>query len=537
MPKFYKISFLIFIITCLHLQLIYSQNDCIDIQQIDSFYINLRCLPYYQFDEYDFNPVCGCDSITYSSPTCAWVSGVTQFDFYPCSCIEPSFIDSSKSIIYYILPLNEPNPVKGCDGKIYLTPEMAVYKGGVTFFTKDSIPCIETQFINTNIDLSKFPEIPVCGCDKKTYRNRFEAVIYGGNTSWSYGQCSCINENKIDTNFVCPDVYEPVCGCDRVTYKNQCIAEHNYGVQYIKPGECPCIDSTLIFNDSLLFTKENAGRDHLYRPVCGCDSITYVNSIIAQYIFGVVRWRKGACKCIDTMQIDTSVECYEAYLPVKGCDGKIYYNACVARYHYGVMEYNAVDCIEPLLIDTSIECFPIFNYDPVCGCDNKTYPNECYAKNYAGITRFYYGECINDSSCIDTFLINPIKYCSNYYDPVCGCDSITYTNECVAKYKYGVKKWRAGTCTTGLSIPDLPNESTYIYPNPVKDILNIYFSGTKYFTHAVISDVYGKNISSKIFSPDILNYSINIRDIPSGIYLITFFENNSIHSQKIIINK
>lgn len=518
----------------------FTQEDCIDSLMIDTVQYNRNC---WLFEEpllmHFYNPVCGCDSTTYFDEYCGRLSGVTRFEPGPCRCYEPGFIDTSRTLMYYVISNSAGDPVLGCDGKVYLSPDMALRYGGVTSFSRENVPYFDSSYINLDLDLSAFPDKPVCGWDKKNYRNKFEAVFYGGILKWVNMPCECIIPSKIDTTVECEDVYEPVCGCDRVTYKNACIAEYHHGVQYFRPGECPCIDETLILNDSIFYSNITYAVlvfGYFHHPVCGCDSVTYANEVIAQYRFGVTKWTKGACICVDSTQIDPDVSCIELFSPVVGCDGKVYRNSCIARYRHGVMEYYRPDCIEPGLIDTTVECHPVFNYSPVCGCDEITYPNQCYAINHAGVAYIRHtGECEDDTTCYDPFLINPLKYCSNQYFPVCGCDGVTYTNECVAKHRYGMRRWTQGPCDTTSTIEtDAYNAAISVFPNPFSHSLHFNFAPGETPDFIEIYNATGNMLAGLNIEPDQRSVFYDTMDFPSGLYFILTSTKNVKRVNKVV---
>ena len=47
--------------------------------------------------------------------------------------------------------------------------------------------------------------------------------------------------------------------------------------------------------------------------------------------------------------------------------------------------------------------------------------------------------------CVDSTLVNDSLVCLAVYDPVCGCNGVTYSNSCYAD-RYGVTSYVAGEC-------------------------------------------------------------------------------------------
>lgn len=194
-------------------------------------------------------------------------------------------------------------------------------------------------------------------------------------------------------------------------------------------------------------------------PVCGSDGVTYINSCYAQAA-GVTDYTPGVCysDCIDPTEIEPNAVCTTDYEPVCGCNGVTYMNECAADAS-GVMSYTPgpcsdnSDCYDPVyVVATSgtnvnytsgaitLDCED--TYDPVCGCNGITYWNSCYAEA-SGITFYTQGSC--DDTCIDPSTMDPDPICTQEYDPVCGCNGITYPNACAADAA-GVVSYNNGAC-------------------------------------------------------------------------------------------
>lgn len=294
----------------------------------------------------------------------------------------------------------------------------------------------------------------------------------------------------IEVPGACPEIFEPVCGCDGTTYSNDCVRRQNRAALF-HPGPCQtfcgdatgdtCPDGT--FCDGLPGHCEAAGEGICrpvpatcpdgFEPVCGCDGVTYGNDCERQAA-GIRLQHFGPCDAL--CGLDPAGE-------LGGCpDGQYCEHPPGLCLLAGL---GGSPTIPGVCLPIPHACPDMF--DPVCGCDGVTYSNDC-VRMAAGVSKLHHGEC--ESPCggfagfpcdggevcdlppglcqvadLQGHCVERPEACPAVVDQVCGCDGVTYGNDC-ERLRAGAQLAHFGPCpvTCELHAPECEEGSVCVTP-------------------------------------------------------------------------
>ena len=426
-----------------------EEAECIEPLLADQF-INVDCIALY-------DPVCGCNGVTYGNGCEASASGVTSF--VPGECELTCSVANPLSLPWIQNLLSQP-PALYCDCDYSLKQHCYL---GQSYFIAEASPtsgCADTQ--GTIYDASGNILCVTGGIIGETcsqYSYIYNAPVFGEfdlctnvNTPcyvediWELDWINILIQSDIcavntitqfelngDTYFqVTPNVAPvvPQCASDGATRYYDCEGNVVCTFSFGTNTDCSVYSNAVSNNGFVVWTNPDSG------VICGVNDpindLPWLQNFIVPNPFGGTECYNNVYAFNyngqDVIYVQADAEClaFDVGSILYTCSGEIICNDGGFTMIEDQCSFQGIN-IAPFLTPENLiwtredPCICTAVYLPVCGVDGQTYSNACVAA-CAGVEIAYEGECSTSQNCI----------CPAVYSPVCGVDGQTYGNLCEA---------------------------------------------------------------------------------------------------------
>lgn len=482
-----KALFLLFVIA-FSFNTIAQQSDCFDPCFYDP---DAGCF-------FLFDPVCGCDGVEYSNSCFALISGIPTWTYGSCNNAVCS-VESSILTIY--------------QGSFGTDDEPQSYAADEYCFQVES-----NNEISNSAEYSwdfgngqSSSEINPCAS--------FTTISDGVPVNDDYHVILTISDGDC--------IYTSNLLINCYTQSTECL-----DLEAVDFGECAIALGVCVINNSCV-------------AISGCSTTGFDGVDYSSNFFNSHEDCIAECgSCINPDQINLEAICPTVVSPVCGCNGITYNNSCEAENYYGVTSYTDGSCSSQTSPCDDLSNLDFGFCDMILGIGIVdglcSYVSGCgyTASNGIDYSDAFFTDMIScvscdQSACFNPQQVDPNGVCDGMFLPVCGCDSVTYSNNCEA-INAGITNWTEGECLTDV-IEENTSLEFQVFPNPAEVKVNLEFNQS--FTGRILLN---NNLGQNVLLEKVRNQETLILDLSSlqvGVYTLKITDRHNINVYRRIFKK